>query len=127
MTMKRVTYLTLGCDKNRVDTERMLGALRAAGFAVTEEVEGAWALVVNTCGFIDAAKEESIEVVMEAAQEKGRGAFAVLVVGCLVERYQGELRAQSLPAMATLRPADWRTRLIFSMDSGEGGLRSGRE
>ncbi len=93
--MKKVAYLTLGCDKNRVDTERMLGALRAAGYAVAEEIEGAWALVINTCGFIDAAKEESIEVVMDAAREKARGVFQVLVVvGCLVERYQGELKKE---------------------------------
>jgi len=93
--MKKVAYLTLGCDKNRVDTERMLGGLRAAGYAVAEEMEGAWALVVNTCGFIDAAKEESIEVVMEAAKEKERGAFEVLaVVGCLVERFREEMRKE---------------------------------
>jgi ribosomal protein S12 methylthiotransferase len=93
--MKRVAYLTLGCDKNRVDAERALGALAAAGFQAVPAPEDAFALVINTCGFIEAAREESVEAVMEAVREKGRGGYAVLaVVGCLVERYRGELEKE---------------------------------
>lgn len=93
--MKRVAYLSLGCDKNRVDTERTLAALADAGFELVPAPEPAFALVVNTCCFIDAAKEESIEAVIEAVREKERGAYRVLaVVGCMVERYREELKKE---------------------------------
>jgi len=93
--MDTVSYLTLGCDKNRVDTERTLGSLARAGFLVTHELSPGFALVVNTCGFIDLAKEESVGAVMDAVRAKQAGDFeVVVVVGCLVERYRAELSAE---------------------------------
>jgi ribosomal protein S12 methylthiotransferase len=95
--MKRVAYLSLGCDKNRVDTERSLGALRAAGFEVVAAPEPAFALMINTCAFIDAAKQEAIEEIMAGARAKEAGDYrALVVVGCLVERYREEL-AKAIP------------------------------
>jgi len=95
MNLKRIAYLTLGCDKNRVDTERSLFALHRAGFEIAPAPGPAFALVINTCGFIQAAKEESIEAIMEAVREKERGSYKVLaVVGCLAKRYRDELRSE---------------------------------
>lgn len=93
--MRSVAYLSLGCDKNRVDTERLLYALHSAGFSITRPPEPAHLLVINTCAFIDPAKEESIAAIMEAVQAKQRGEYQILaVVGCLVERYKSELARQ---------------------------------
>ncbi len=90
--MRRVAYLSLGCDKNRVDTERMLGRFCERGFAPIAAPGPAFALVINTCGFIDLAKEESIETILEAIEAKKQGSYEVVaVVGCLVERYRDEL------------------------------------
>ena len=92
----RVGLITLGCAKNQVDSEYMLSGLEAAGFTVTEELEEAEAIVVNTCGFIQPAKEESIEVILEAARyKKPDGNCRVLaVVGCLVQRYAEQLKEE---------------------------------
>jgi len=93
--MLRVAYLTLGCDKNRVDTERTLAALAAAGFEPVAAPAPAFALLVNTCAFIDPAKQEAIEEVMAGARAKEAGDYRVLVVvGCLVERYREDLQKE---------------------------------
>ncbi len=93
--MQRVSYITLGCDKNRVDTERALWSLQKEGFEVVPGYGPAFALVINTCCFIDAAKEESIEEVMDAVAEKERGEYRVLaVVGCMVELFKEELERE---------------------------------
>jgi ribosomal protein S12 methylthiotransferase len=84
--------MSLGCPKNLVDSEVMLGHLRLKGYRLTPRMEEAEVLVVNTCGFIDAAKQESIEAILEAASMKEKGACKKLIVaGCLVERYRDEL------------------------------------
>ena len=91
--MKSVGVVSLGCSKNLVDTERMLGLLSAAGFAIVNRPEDAEILVVNTCGFIEPAKQESINTILEMAQYKSAGRCKTLVVtGCLSERYRNELR-----------------------------------
>lgn len=91
----RIGVVTLGCDKNTVDSERILGRLAGAGARVTGDAEGADVVVVNTCGFIEAAKEESIEAILEAVRLKEEGrARAVVAVGCLVQRYKEELAAE---------------------------------
>ncbi len=88
-----VGVISLGCAKNQVDTERMLGILTAAGYAITAEPEDADVLVVNTCGFIESAKQESINAILEMAQYKRGGRCVRLVVtGCLSERYRDDLR-----------------------------------
>ncbi|MEW6522104.1 MAG: 30S ribosomal protein S12 methylthiotransferase RimO [Bacillota bacterium] len=93
----KVGMIALGCAKNLVDSERMLGVLRAAGFEITRDSNRADVLIVNTCGFIGPAKEESIKAVLDAARAKEFGACRALVVtGCLSERYRDELW-QELP------------------------------
>ena len=83
---------TLGCPKNRVDSEVMLGTLSQAGFRLVSEAEAADVIVVNTCGFIESAKEESIQAILDLARMKEEGRCRKLVVaGCLVQRYPEEL------------------------------------
>ncbi len=91
----RIALVTLGCDKNTVDSERIMAALVGHGARVSSEVEGADVVIVNTCGFIQAAKEESIETILEACQLKERGDLkAVVAVGCMVQRHGAELRSE---------------------------------
>ncbi|HEX6852077.1 MAG TPA: MiaB/RimO family radical SAM methylthiotransferase, partial [Candidatus Polarisedimenticolaceae bacterium] len=93
--MKRIGVLSLGCSKNLVDTEVMLGHLDAAGCTFTTDPAEADVLVVNTCGFIEAAREESIRTILEAAEYKKSGVLSRLVVaGCMVQRYGDELRRE---------------------------------
>ena len=93
--MKKVGFISLGCPKNLVDSEVMMGQLQQKGYEITGDAAEAETLVVNTCGFIDAAKKESIEAILEAARLKSEGKCKRLVVaGCLVERYREELRAE---------------------------------
>ncbi|MBC7931684.1 MAG: 30S ribosomal protein S12 methylthiotransferase RimO [Rubrivivax sp.] len=92
--MKKVGFISLGCPKNLVDSEVMMGELKQKGYEITGDAADADTLVVNTCGFIDAAKKESIDAILEAARMKSEGKCKRLVVaGCLVERYRDELRA----------------------------------
>ncbi|MET0646873.1 MAG: 30S ribosomal protein S12 methylthiotransferase RimO [Pyrinomonadaceae bacterium] len=93
--MKKVGFISLGCPKNLVDSEVMMGRLKQEGYELTSNAAEADTLVVNTCGFIDAAKKESVEAILEAARLKTEGKCQRLVVaGCLVERYRDELRAE---------------------------------
>jgi ribosomal protein S12 methylthiotransferase len=93
--MKKVGFISLGCPKNLVDSEVMMGRLKQEGYELTSDAAEADTLVVNTCGFIDAAKKESIDAILEAARLKSEGKCRRLVVaGCLVERYRDELRAE---------------------------------
>src|ERR1044072_592633 len=95
--MKKVGFISLGCPKNLVDSEVMMGQLKANGYELTADASEADTVVVNTCGFIDAAKQESIDTILEAANLKANGkATRLVVAGCLVERYRDELKA-SLP------------------------------
>ena len=87
--MKKVLFISLGCDKNLVDSEKMLGLLNESGYVIVEEEAEADAIVVNTCCFIHDAKEESIETILEMAVWKQNGSLKALVVtGCLAQRYQ---------------------------------------
>ncbi len=91
----RIALVTLGCDKNTVDSEHMMAALVGHGARVSSEVEGAEVVIVNTCGFIQEAKEQSIETILEACQLKAEGGLkAVVAVGCMVQRYREELTAE---------------------------------
>jgi ribosomal protein S12 methylthiotransferase len=89
----RVGFVSLGCPKNLVDSEVMMGLLDRAGAEMTSDVHSAEILVVNTCSFIDAAKQESVDAILEMAQHKTAGtARKLIVAGCLVERYRDEIR-----------------------------------
>jgi ribosomal protein S12 methylthiotransferase len=93
--MKKIGFISLGCPKNLVDSEVMMGRLRQSGYEITADASEAETVVVNTCGFIDAAKQESVDAILEAARLKTEGKASRLVVaGCLVERYRDELRAE---------------------------------
>ncbi len=91
-----IYIVSLGCDKNRIDTEHMLGILAGSNAAIVDAPEDADVIIVNTCGFIDDAKRESIDVILEMAQYKQNGAPALIVTGCLAQRYAKEL-AEELP------------------------------
>jgi ribosomal protein S12 methylthiotransferase len=91
--MKKVGFISLGCPKNLVDSEVMMGKLRQSGYEITTDASEADTVVVNTCGFIESAKQESIEAILEAARLKTEGkARRLVVAGCLVERYRDQLR-----------------------------------
>ena len=94
---KRVGFVSLGCPKNLVDSEVMMGLLAEAGATLTPDAESADVLVVNTCSFIDKAKQESVDTILEMARHKTEGrAQKLIVAGCLVERYRDEIR-KSIP------------------------------
>ncbi len=89
----KVGFISLGCPKNLVDTEVMMGQLTARGHTLTHKPEEAEVIVVNTCSFIDPAKQESIDTILEMAEYKKVGrAQRLVVAGCLVERYRGDIR-----------------------------------
>jgi len=95
--LARLALLSLGCAKNLADSERLVGDLEAAGFALAERIEEADLALVNTCGFIDPAKEESIDAILKVARHKEFGRLrGLMVAGCLVERYLPQLSA-SIP------------------------------
>ncbi len=97
ITDKKVHFVSLGCPKNLVDSEIMLGHLMKNGYEVTDVAEDAHTVVVNTCGFIDAAKQESISKILEMSALKQNGQLSKLVVaGCLTQRYKDEL-VEGLP------------------------------
>ena len=95
-TGQRIYFVSLGCPKNQVDTELMLGQVKAAGHSLVDAPEGADVIVVNTCAFIDAAKEESVDAILEMAEHKKSGARKLVVTGCLAQRYSAEL-ANDIP------------------------------
>src|SRR5918912_509072 len=91
----KVGFISLGCPKNLVDSEVMMGQLKQNGYQITAGAAEADTVVVNTCGFIDSAKKESIDAILEAARLKTEGqAKRLIVAGCLVERYRDELKAE---------------------------------
>jgi ribosomal protein S12 methylthiotransferase len=83
--------ISLGCPKNRVDSEYMLGILKKNGYTISNDENECDVIIVNTCGFIDNAKEESIETILEMAQYKEKNCKALIVTGCLSQRYKEEV------------------------------------
>lgn len=120
---KRINVVTLGCSKNIYDSEVLMGQLKASGKDVVHEKEGE-IVVVNTCGFIDNAKQESIDTILDMAGRKSRGEIDKLIVtGCLSERYRDELEKEipevdhffgtrNLPELVRSLGADYRHELI---------------
>ena len=87
-----VSFVSLGCDKNRVNTEQMMALCLQAGITVQEDCPGSDVVVINTCGFIDSAKSEAIDTILSAAQLKDAGEIQkILVTGCLSQRYQADI------------------------------------
>jgi ribosomal protein S12 methylthiotransferase len=90
----RVGMISLGCPKNLVDSEIMLGELARRGYDVVNDLDGADTVVVNTCAFIEEAQQESIDTILEVVGRKGRGVEKVLVAGCMVNRFGDQLAAE---------------------------------
>src|SRR5687768_17207539 len=97
-SVRRVGMISLGCPKNLVDAEIMLGQLKADAehVEITSDLEEADVVIVNTCGLIDAAKQESIDTILEIAEKKGRGIERLIVTGCMAQKYRTELQ-ESIP------------------------------
>ena len=88
----KLLFVSLGCDKNLVDSEEMLGLLTSNGFEIVDDETEAEAIVVNTCCFINDAKEESVNTILEMAEYKKAGSCKVLIVtGCMAQRYKNEI------------------------------------
>src|SRR6202041_323016 len=95
LCMPKVGFVSLGCPKNLVDSEGMMGILARAGYEITPRAGDADALVVNTCSFIAPAQQESVHSILEMAEAKKFGrAKKLIVAGCMVERYRDEIREQ---------------------------------
>lgn len=93
--MASVGMISLGCEKNRVDAEMMMARLQKAGYELVDDASCADVAIVNTCGFIEAAKKESIGEILELGKQKAAGQIkAIVVTGCMAERYQQEIRKE---------------------------------
>ena len=119
----KVGMISLGCNKNRVDSELALGLLREDGFLLTDDPAQADVLVVNTCGFIGPAKEESIDTILEMARYKAEGRCRLLAVtGCLAQRYGAELM-QEMPEIDVLLGVNQYGRLPAAIREALAGKR----
>lgn len=113
----KVGFVTLGCDKNTVDSERYLARLAGYGAELTHNLEEAELILVNTCGFIDAAKKESIDAIVEAGNMKRDGnCQAVVALGCMVERHKSELQ-EALPEVDLFLGASEGDRLVPELEA----------
>lgn len=121
--MKKVGMVSLGCAKNRVDSEVILGTLKEAGYEIVSDPAEAEIIFVNTCGFIEPAKEESIEAIFEMAKYKETGRLKKLfVTGCLAQRYIDDLYREMPEVDGFMGVADY-TRLLEMMQEAEAGGR----
>ena len=119
----KVGVVSLGCSKNRVDTEMMLDILQKAGYEITTDESDADILIVNTCGFIDPAKQESIDTLLSMAQYKQEGHLKLLVAtGCLVQRYVKELK-EGMPEIDLFMGVSEYARLPEAIEQALGGQR----
>ena len=114
----KIGMISLGCPKNLVDSEVMLGLARRAGHELTSDAAQADVLIVNTCAFIDGARRESIDAILEMAEFKKRGACRRLVVaGCMAERYRDELRAE-IPEIDAVVGTGEVPQIVEAIDAG---------
>lgn len=121
--MKRIGFVSLGCSKNLVDTEVMLHALHEAGYELTPDETEADIIVVNTCGFIESAKQESIDSILDVAWlKKHRTLKGIIATGCLVERYREEV-LKELPEVDALVGVGSLSRVVDAVHAIERGER----
>ena len=100
--MYKIGMISLGCPKNQVDAERMLAQFDKYGYSITDCYDGVDAVIINTCGFIDAAKQEAIENILEMAELKEEGIVGkIIITGCLAQRYKDEILAE-IPEVDTI-------------------------
>lgn len=119
----KVLFISLGCDKNLVDTEKMLGVLVQRGYTITDDESEAEAVVVNTCCFINDAKQESINALLEMAELRKNGTVKALVAaGCLAQRYQEEIQKEipEVDAIVGTTAADRIAEALDAVISGQG-------
>ena len=102
----KIGFLSLGCPKNLVDSEVMLGIAEQAGHEITSDADGADVVIVNTCAFIDRAKQESIDTILEMAEKKKATGARLVVTGCLAERYRADLQKEIPEIDAVLGTGD---------------------
>ena len=122
-TMKTIALVSLGCPKNRIDSEHILGALGQAGYVVTDDPLSAAVTIVNTCGFIEPAKEESIRTILELAEAKKTDPKKrLVVVGCLAQRY-GEELGRELPEIDGLAGTEADDEIVALLRRVERGER----
>ncbi|HEX6599432.1 MAG TPA: 30S ribosomal protein S12 methylthiotransferase RimO [Gemmatimonadaceae bacterium] len=113
----KIGFVTLGCDKNTVDSERYLAQLADRGAVPTDDLDDAEIIVINTCGFIDAAKKESLDAIVQAGTLKREGSCqAVVAVGCMVQRHKSELE-EALPEVDLFLGASEMDRLLPELES----------
>jgi len=116
----KVHFTTLGCPKNQVDSELMLGMLTRSGHEITDVAETADCLVVNTCAFIDRAREESVQTILELARVKETGrARALIVTGCLTQRYGGEILSE-IPEVTAILGTSELDKIVALVNQAEG-------
>ena len=114
--MANIGFISLGCAKNQVDCERMMYRVQEAGFTVQPDVVGCDAVVINTCGFIDAAKSEAIDYILQMGQLKQQGLIGkILVTGCLSQRYQQQILEQ-LPEVDGILGTGSYTEIVSALD-----------
>jgi ribosomal protein S12 methylthiotransferase len=113
----KLGFITLGCDKNTVDSERYLAQLADRGAEYTDDLSEAEVIVINTCGFIDAAKKESLDAIIQAGELKVSGSCkAVVAVGCMVQRHKGELE-EALPEVDLFLGSSEMDRLLPELEA----------
>ncbi len=121
--MKTVGFVSLGCSKNRVDSEVLLGLLKEKGYRIVNDPSKAETIVVNTCGFILPAKEESIETIFDMAEYKKTGRLKTLIVtGCLVQRY-GDALKEEIPEIDILMGVAEYSRIFEAIEQANSGNR----
>ena len=113
----KISIVSLGCAKNHVDAEIMLGLLNEAGYCITENKEEADVIIVNTCGFIESAKTEAIEAILEAAEYKSNGKCkAVIATGCLTQRYAQDI-IEEIPEADGVLGIDGYSRIVEAVEA----------
>ena len=119
----KVLFISLGCDKNLVDSEEMLGLLRDRGYEITDDETEADVIAINTCCFIHDAKEESIQSILEMAEYRKQGRCKVLLVtGCMAQRYQKEIR-QEIPEVDVVLGTTSFEKIVDALLLGEFPMR----
>ena len=115
--MANIGFISLGCAKNQVDCERMMYRVQEAGHTVKEDIVGSDVVVINTCGFIDSAKTEAIDYILQTAQLKAEGLVGkILVTGCLSQRYQDEI-LKEMPEVDGILGTGSYTEIVPAIDS----------
>ena len=119
--MRKILFISLGCDKNLADSEEMLGLLTAQGYQITDDETCADVIIINTCCFIGDAKEESIQTILEMAVYRKEGPCKVLAVtGCLAQRYQEEI-AREIPEVDVILGTTAVEDLLKGIEAALGG------